>query len=54
MSLLIIYKSHCKIKIDKKGDFMEKVIIKASDGYNLNVHVFDVSKPKGFIQIISI
>jgi len=31
---------------------MEKVIIKASDGYNLNVHVFDVSKPKGFIQII--
>lgn len=31
---------------------MEKVIIKALDGYNLNVHVFEVINPKGFVQVI--
>ncbi len=31
---------------------MEKLIIKALDGYDLNVHVFEVINPKGFVQVI--
>ena len=31
---------------------MEKVIVNARDGYKLNVTVFAVDAPKGYIQVI--
>ncbi|MDE6852944.1 MAG: alpha/beta hydrolase [Lachnospiraceae bacterium] len=31
---------------------MERVIIKAKDGYRLCLHVFEVENPKGYVQII--
>ena len=31
---------------------MEKVIIKAKDGYRLCLHIFEVENPKGYVQII--
>lgn len=31
---------------------MEKLIVKASNNYNLSVHVFDSPNPRGYVQII--
>lgn len=31
---------------------MNRVIIKARDGYPLNLHIFEVENPKGYVQII--
>ena len=31
---------------------MEKIIIKAKDGYRLCLHIFEVKNPKGYVQII--
>lgn len=31
---------------------MEKVILKAEDGYRLSLHVFTVENPKGYVQVI--
>ncbi len=30
---------------------MKKVILKSIDGYNLNLHIFEVENPKAFIQV---
>lgn len=31
---------------------MEKIHLSASDGYSLNIHIFEVTNPLGFVQVI--
>lgn len=31
---------------------MKEIVIKSSDGYELNVHAFEVENPKGYIQLL--